>query len=574
MSKIISYLASSQTKIFPDSEIRESYTSASAMANEPFSFVLAYKSAENEFIPISVSAECEGLDISIYKTGYVPVTHTKTAFDEVAYDDKPSGLYPDILLKRSAVPDIAENKSPFWAGSTYYEKNESNLLNATNNAFQSVLICINENSETIKGGQYKINIRITSLTDRSELGNHIFTLNIIDKCLPKTDLMYTNWFHSDCLSDIHGVKVYSDEFFELLEKYLKNASKHKMNTLLLPAFTPPLDTHIGHERQNVQLVKIVVTDNGYAFDFSLMEKFVTLALNCGIEYFEHAHLFTQWGAKHAPNIYAEKDGKEVRIFGWETNASEDEYKHFLECYIPEFLKVMKKLGISDKIFFHISDEPSEKHLESYQKAIDIVSPLIKDYKSGDALSDIKFYQNGFVKTPIVCVAKADNFFGKCPSFWLYYTGGYSGEQKLEKCTNRLVTSKPYRTRILGLHLYKYKAAGFLHWGYNYCYDSLSKGIFDPKTDACGYKQKPGASYLVYPGLNGPLPSLREKYMCEAVCDYKALKLLEEYTSYNEVINLCENFFGKEINVFTIPESEQQMLTFREMINIEIQKHIN
>jgi len=40
----------------------------------------------------------------------------------------------------------------------------------------------------------------------------------------------------------------------------------------------------------------------------------------GIQCFEIAHLFTQWGAKHAPKIMATVDGEYRKIFGWETDS--------------------------------------------------------------------------------------------------------------------------------------------------------------------------------------------------------------------------------------------------------------
>lgn len=568
-SELISYITSSQRRIFPDSEIKDDIKSASVLNNEAYSFTVAYKGTVRECLPISISAECDGAEVTVYKVGYVPVTHAKSMFDEAAHENRGSGIYPDILFKRNSVPNIIKREDNMLP---YYEENEQNLLNATD-VFQSVLITFNENGTVLKGGSYKIKIKITSLLKGEILGTHSFDLKVIDKSLPKSEMMYTNWFHYDCVSDIHGVKLYSGKYFKLLEKYLKNASKHQMNTLLLPAFTPPLDTFIGGKRQNVQLVKVKKLKNGYEFDFSLLEKFIKLAKKCGIEYFEHSHLFSQWGANAAPNIYADVSGKEELIFGWDTEASGKDYKEFLESYIEKFLEFAKKLKIDDKLFFHISDEPTPNNAESYGKAVDVIKNLIKDYKSGDALSDIEFYENGFVKTPIVGIGSADEFFGKCNSMWLYYTGGYLGAPGFEKCSNRLITTKPYRTRILGLHLYKYKSSGFLHWGYNYYYDRMSRGLIDPKTNPCGYKQMPGASFIVYPGLDEVFPSLREKYMAEAMNDFKALKLLENYIGYDEVIKLCEKYFGEKINAATIPESEEQMIMFREMINKEIEKLI-
>ena len=168
------------------------------------------------------------------------------------------------------------------------------------------------------------------------------------------------------------------------------------------------------------------------------------------------------------------------------------------------------------------------------------------------------------------ICYADDFAEAGAPMLLYYTGGYYGSCTLEKCSNRLITTKPYRTRILGAQLYRYHALGFLHWGYNYYYDLLSHGLSDPKVDPCCFKQKPGASYLVYPGEHRePYPSLREKLMGEALNDYRALMLLESLAGREFTEALCDSFFGKRMNDTTIPESAEQMLAFREKINEEI-----
>ena len=284
-------------------------------------------------------------------------------------------------------------------------------------------------------------------------------------------------------------------------------------------------------------------------------------------------MFTQWGAEHAPNIYARDNGVYKKIFGWDTNASGEEYACFLRSYIPSLTSFMRSIDCEDRLFFHISDEPTKENEITYKKAVDAVAPLLSGYPGGDALEDIVFYEKKFVKTPIVYISKADEFCDRCQDYWLYYTGGYYENSGLEKCSNRLLTSKPYRTRILGLHLYKYKATGFLHWGYNYYYDRMTTGLCDPKTDACFYKQLPGAAYLVYPSAKGVYTSLREKYMMEAICDYRALCLLEEYVGYDAVINLCEKFFGEDITITTMAENTEQMYAFREMINNEVLKYM-
>lgn len=570
VSDFTSFLTHSDVRIFPDQSFRESIEEGSCFANEPYMLTLAYKSDAPKWCPpISISAVCDGVDVSTYKIGYVPVTRCDMDFDEVATENRGPGLYPDVMYKRNSMPSVEkrmDSRLPF------YEKDEDNLLTATK-AYQSVFIVLNEMGETVAPGLHPLKITITSLLDGSILGEHVFNLRVVDKELPKADVCYTNWFHYDCISDIHNVPLYSERYFNILEKYIKNAASNGMNMLLTPFFTPPLDTCIGGERTCVQLVDIRVEDGEYIFNFDLARRFVRLALSCGIDYIEHNHLFTQWGAEHAPNIYALVDGERKRIFGWDTTASGEDYANFLRCYINALKDFAKEEGIEERLFFHISDEPTEENEPTYKKAVDVVSSLLESFRSGDALEDIVFYEKGFVKTPVVSISKADNFFGKCHDFWLYYTGGYYDESGLEKCSNRLITSKPYRTRILGLHMYKYKATGFLHWGYNYYYDRMTTGIMDPKGDSCFYKQIPGAAYLAYPGIDDVHPSMREKYMLEAMCDYRALCLLEGYIGYEGVIDLCREFFGKEINMQTIPESAEEMICFREMINRETEKYI-
>jgi len=309
-----------------------------------------------------------------------------------------------------------------------------------------------------------------------------------------------------------------------------------------------------------------VTDDGYAFDFSLLRRFVTLALENGITCFEHCHLFSQWGAGCAINVYGERDGKEERIFGWDTSATDPAYVAFLQSYLRAFLTFAEEMGIADDLLFHISDEPAEEHRENYAAAISIVSEVLEGKRIGDALSSYEFYRNGLVRLPIVDTAFADDFDGKCDNMMLYYTGG----EKQPGLSNRLLTNAPSRTRVLGLHLYRYRAKGFLHWGYNYNYGRLSQGLFDPATDPCFYKNIPGVTYLVYGGRGcEPLPSLRERQMCEAINDYRALRLLESRIGYDAVMRICTEVMGGEINILTLPQNDTVLLTLRERINREL-----
>ncbi|MBQ7820739.1 MAG: DUF4091 domain-containing protein, partial [Clostridia bacterium] len=490
-------------------------------------------------------------------------------FDEVASEERAPGLFPDMLVPRPSEPEIVSNPQ---GAIVYSEKDVDEQLAAVGDSTSSVWFTVNQAGEILEAGKYELEVTLTSLSDGEAIVREHVTLDIVDAVLPENDLIYTNWLYTDSIAKFYDVELYSDRFFGIFFDTVKNAALHMMNTLLLPAFTPPLDTPEGEERMNVQLVGVEKQGDTYKFDFTLFEKYIMTALDAGIVYLEHNHMYSQWGAKHAPNIYAYVDGCKKRIFGWETDADGEEYKSFLSQYIPALQTELDALGLSDRIVYHISDEPGRDAIESFKSAADTFLPLIGNSRCIDALSDVRYYKEGLVRTPVVSLDHAEDFLEAGADMMLYYTCGYYEGGYLNKCTNRLVTSKPYRTRIIGTQLYRYGAKGFLHWGYNYYFDRMSRGMFDPKTNACGYKQMPGCSYLAYPANDGSTyPSLREKYMCEAICDYRALKLLESLKGREYVTELIDRYFGERVSVTTIPENEEQILSLKNMLYDEISK---
>ncbi len=567
--RVLSWICSSQKRIFQGDLPVPDLKSLSTLRNEPISFTLAYRAdaqkapnGRDTDLPISVQV-CSDLPVTVYKVLTVPFSASEC---EDATPDA-IGSCPDILQKRSACPEIVHN--PNDTHLPYFERGEDALLNASCVTAQSLFITVNENGAELPAGEHCITLRILSLMSGEILDEHTLTVELIDALLPCSELIYTNWVHCDCLADSTGLTLWSDAYFALLAKYLENAVLHGMNTLLTPAFTPALDTPIGTERQNVQLVGVKKTAAGYEFDFTLLRRFLQTALDCGITCFEHCHLFSQWGARTAINVYGTRDGEQLRLFGWETPADDPEYAAFLRAYLTEFLALADEMGIGESLLFHISDEPAEEHTEYYANAMRIVGDVLRGKRIGDALSSYAFYQKGLTRLPIVDMAFADDFDGRCESMMLYYTGG----EKQPGMSNRLLTNAPRRTRILGVHLYRYRALGFLHWGYNYTYGRLSHGLFDPAVDPCFYKNLPGVTYLVYNARNGdPMPSLRECHMREAINDHRALTLLESRIGRDAVLRICEEALDvPTVNFLTLPRTDAHLLTLRDRVNQEIKR---
>lgn len=538
----------------------------SVLANEPASFQVAYRllsHTDPRFAmkcPIYVQVQSD-LPISLYSVGNLPVVHATCEMQE---ESRGPGLYPDVLWPKAVNPPLLAEGYP-WNRQIYFEQDEAITLYADCDAWQSLWVVINEEQASLVAGEYPVTLRFFCREFGDLMCETTFSVTVLGTELPKQNLIYTNWFHCDCLADTYDLPIFSDRYFEIFTDYVEKAARNGMNMLLLPAFTPALDTPEGQERKTAQLVGVTVEKGTYSFDFSRMKRYLDAARAAGIEYFEHAHFFTQWGSKAAPKIMATVDGELRQIFGWHTPATGEAYTAFLCAYLPALVAFLEGEGLHGKVLFHISDEPSEKNADAYRKAKEIIGHLTQGYMTGDALSHYSFYANGTVETPIVAIHALDDFLGRCDNLWAYYTS----EPTPANVSNRLITDPAHRNRVLGMQMYYHNIKGFLHWGYNYYYDVQSHGLFDPLTHPCGFMGHPGSSYLVYPHRNGTaLQSARQKVFYEAINDMRALERLESLVGREKTIALIERHFGK-VDFETIPATAEQLLHFRAEVNLAI-----
>ena len=555
---------SSVAEIFPEGITGEELSQAAFLNRDTYSFKVAYRfegTDRRTVVPVrfSIEGDFPAGEINVYKIGNVPIVNPvpNCVNKEYMVSDRPS-LYPDplyVFSKNTAVEQ--DDHCNRW-----FEEGQRVTLNA-GSAYQALWVEINPDLKELAPGKYTVECVFNSLTDNAELSREKISVNVKETAIKEQAVTCTNWFYCDAIADVYGIEMFSDRHFEIIENFVSTAAKNGNNMILTPAFTPPLDTRFGKCRKTVQLVGVKRVGGEYEFDFSLFERFVKICLKNGIRYFEHSHFFTQWGAKHCPNIFAEVDGENKQIFGWRCDAASEEYSDFLKAYIGALLPVLEKLGIKDRTYFHISDEPSEEALDNYRAARKILKEIYPDIKTIDAMSSFKFCEQKIVDIPVVREISEDMkmFSESGCEFWFYYTGGVITEGN----SNRLITLPQIRNRMIGVHMYVAGASGFLHWGYNYYYDVLTHGVFDPLADPCFYLLSPGTCYLVYPSLDGKaVPSQRIKVLRDGFGDYTALKMLEEKIGRKEVLALINKTLGKDVFVDTLI-SESELLRLKDTV---------
>lgn len=341
--------------------------------------------------------------------------------------------------------------------------------------------------------------------------------------LKESGLINTNWFHVDGICTYYGVKPFSKEFYPIFEKFVEAYAKMGNTMLFVPLFTPPLDTGVGKERMTVQTVKVERVGEEYRFDFSETKKYIDVAKKYGIEYFELSHLFTQWGGECCPKIVVSEDGKAKKEFGWDVKADDERYLAFLRAFLPALTRFLKEIGVFDRSFLHLTDEPNDKSVEQYQKLSDFVRKFSDGIKTIDALSHEGYVEKGLVDLPAVIMNGADLGRVSGREILLYYCVGVDDDY----LTNRYLTMPLLRVEALGFQLYETDAKGFLHWGYNYYMEQLTDHCIDPYEDlSAGGKLPEGDCFVVYPGKGKVEYSIRYFSLMRAFHDYRLLKTYE------------------------------------------------
>ena len=547
-------LTSSLEKIFKDSVFNDisEISSLSAFKNERISFQIAAEIIETETFSEQYSVNISG-ELAEYATvrEVISVPVTIPTFPCGFSDDNnlrtTPGLYPDLLMPLRYGKTLRVNKdfvSSLWIEIDLRDKGS---------------VCSGVHPLTV------------TLSNEKETAEVTLNIEIIDASLPDEDITFSEWFYTDCLANYYNVEAFSEKHWEIIENFARTAVKNGINLLLTPTFTPPLDTAVGGERLTTQLVGVTLKDGIYEFDFTLLDRWIEMCNRVGVKYFEIAHFFTQWGAKHTPKVMATVNGEYKKIFGWETDAVSPEYTLFLRSFIKAFLEHMRARGDDKRCYFHISDEPKLDQLENYKAAKDSITDLLCGYPIMDALSNYEFYSDGLVDLPIPANNHITPFLeNNVQNLWTYYCCG-----QWEKVSNRFIAMPSARNRSIGMQMYKHSIVGFLHWGYNFYNTQYSYNPIDPYRDTSGDGWVPaGDCFCVYPAPDGTAyETMRVIVFYEALQDVKAMKLAEKLCGKDTVISTIENAFGRKVAFDECARTPDEILRVREAVNSLIKNNI-
>lgn len=496
------WLTSSVIRNYPHTRPNSaSQLELNAALNEQVSFQIAMRHDAGWPQNVSVAAiGPKGWSVRVRRVGYVPVPHhntplltSKQDFDTAA---QIPGFVPDPLLDENEMLLAGDETHSFW-------------------------ITVNP-GRGASPGIHTITVRICP--EKGRIASHKVRVRLHNVVLKKRkNFSITQWFYVDALMDWYKTDMFDKRFWEILPEYMKDVASHGQNSIYVPVFTPPLD---GVKRPS-QLLNVTKTGKDkYRFDWRDVRKYVRMARKCGVTHFEWCHPFTQWGCQGAIRIYEGQGRDEKLLWPPSTTGTSKTYRAFLSQYLPELHSFLSKEGVLKNTYFHVSDEPhGDEHLKSYRKARAMLKELAPWMKVMDALTDIEFARRGLTDMPIPSIQSALDFVKEDIPCWCYYCCGPRG-----KYLNRLLDTPLAKIAMHGFLFYRWPFQGFLHWGYNYWYKSQTRQLIDPYVEQSGDHWERGWAYgdtfVVYPGPNGPVDSMRWEIFGECLQDYQLLQTLD------------------------------------------------
>jgi hypothetical protein len=487
-------------KVFPDeTPAAVGRGPLTVLAGEPAALQLAVLPPEGiDRGHDALRVEVEGVDAALHSVELVPCLLVAYPGHDAGYVRDSPGLYPDLLI-------------PVGDG----------IVEPFVGAWRAIWIDL----LPAAAGPYRVRVRVRHAARGDVLFDESLDLEVLDAELPALDIVNSNWLHADALADAYGDEVFGEHHWSAIDAFVASAARMRVNSLLVPVWTPPIDTEPGRRRRPAQLLDVRRDGGAYAFGFAQVDRWLGILRRHGIAHLEVPHLFTQWGAAAAPAIDAVVDGRLEQIFGWDTPSTDPEYRRFLEHMIPALRRHLDGAWPRGEVVFHVSDEPEPAHAAGYRAARGVVADLLAGAQVRDAVSDPAYLESGLIELPIAATDSVEPFLAAgVDDLWVYFCVTQNRD-----VANRFIGMPSARQRIIGPQVFAAGVRGLLHWGFNFYYSSRARRFVDPFTDtSAGGTLLAGDPFAVYPGPGRrPWESIRHRVAAQAMDDHRALQFVRD-----------------------------------------------
>lgn len=427
---------------------------------------------------------------------------------------------------------------------------------------QAVWITLHTDAQGLSG-QFQGGLVVES----DEIGRHEIKIeiNVFDTVLPHPENFIFNvdlWINPSAIAEVYKIPHWSEKHWTLIESYLRDyASRGGKNITAVIVNEPWRKKWLNNTTRSQtafgyqSMVKWIKNSNGWEFDFSVFERYISLAKSVGLR-----------GAINVFSIMPFRTAQTIEYWDTETQSQNKVTLHvadkLYEIVWTQFLKAFKDFLIQKNWLSQVYlgfDEQPEELMQIVEHIIAKTSPdfldriFIAGHPDNSLLAEnlsISYMYfpgqllEGRPETPTLQTIAERNKSKKGTSFYLCAEPAHP---------NTLIYSPAIEARIIPWLCLKYNTTGYLRWAYNSwtSLDPINKGVFI---------HNQGDDFYVYPGKKGPVSSIRWELLKEGIEDYELFKIKQQTMTSEEqsrVIDLAtRNQDGRLKNVADFLEVEK------------------
>jgi len=364
-------------------------------------------------------------------------------------------------------------------------------------------------------------------------------LNISIEVLPQTLPPPSDWaFHLDlwqhpsAIARIHGVKVWSEEHWELMKVPMKMLADAGQKVITVNVNKDPWNNQCFDPYEDmIRWTK--KTDGTWAYDYAIFDRWVNFMMDLGIDELINCYSLLPWN--HEIHYLDEASGDTINV---SAKPGSSEFRDLWTPFLTAFRDHLKTKGWLELTNIAM-DERSPEEMEI---ALALLEKVVPDL--GVALADNhKSYQK-YPMLKDICVAvsadfdKTDLAFRKQHGLISTYYVCCADE-----FPNVFTFSDPSEAVFMGWYTRATGLDGYLHWSYN-------SWTENPLVDSRFRTWPAGDTYLIYPDGRS---SIRFERMKEGIQDAEKIRILrEQFTAATETEKL--KTLENEVTKFSIKKA--------------------
>lgn len=359
------------------------------------------------------------------------------------------------------------------------------------------------------------------------------------------------WWHPDAIADHLGVEPWGSEHWAAMRPYLTDLAEHGQRVVNAVVIEDPwLVDHTGSERPQTasgfaSLVEWRWDGTEFTFDFDRFDRMVLAHQEAGIT--GPIHLFAMIQFRLGERL-TYLDTRSDELVTERVELGDRRYRQGWRAFLAAAHQHLVKRGWWERAALAFDERPKELmdrvyavvHEEAPQwdgkNALAAVS-----LADADSATYISFNHLFLADVPAELIKRRRSA-GQPTLFYTYHEPARP---------NTITAAPPISARALGWEVARYELDGYLRWSYK-------SWPFDVFTNPC-FQYGQGDEYIVYPGPDGPVSSMRWESLRDGQDDAELLRMLRA-AGHPEVLQRCLDLVDPQ--AADTPDAWRAMVTAR------------